>query len=67
MNSIERVDPAASMVIDFTQIFANTIFELFKSYDSLIINTEEEKLYGVIHGERFYLKDGYHEDPDHKY
>lgn len=67
MESIERVDPGESMNIDFPQLVAEKITELFKSYDCLIINTEEERLYGEINGERFYIKDGYHEDPEHKY
>lgn len=67
MDSIERVDPGESMNIDFPHLVVLKIHELFKTYDTLIINPDEERLYGEIHGERFYLKDGYHEDPNHPY
>ena len=67
MESIERIDPGESMNLDFTQLFADKIKGLFKTYDCLIINTEEEKLFGEIKGKRVFLKNGYQEDPDHSY
>ena len=45
MESIEKVDPGASMFIDFEQKFAEIIFELYDRYDALIINVEEERFY----------------------
>lgn len=58
MESIKRIDPDQVIFIDFEQKFADIIFDLFKRYDALIIDTDQEKLFGEINGERFFLKDG---------
>lgn len=61
MESIKRIDPDQVIFIDFEQKFADIIFDLYKRYDALIIDTDQEKLFGEINGEKFFLKEGVHE------
>lgn len=65
VEGVERAEPGGAMHIDFDSLIFKKIKRLFKYYDCLIISPEEEKLYGEINGERFYIKDGYHEDPNY--
>ena len=62
MESIKRIDPDQVIFIDFEQKFADIIFDLYKRYDALIIDTDQEKLFGEINGERFFLKEGIQEE-----
>lgn len=60
IESIEKIDPAP--IIDCPQKIADLVKDLLKIYDVLIINLEEERLYGEINGERFLVKEGMHEE-----
>lgn len=48
VESVERVEPGGSMHIDFDSLIFKKIKRLFNYYDCLIINPEEEKLYGSV-------------------
>lgn len=60
IESIEKIDQGA--FIDCPQKITELIKDLFRIYDALIINEEEEKLFGEINGQRFLVKEGIHEE-----
>ena len=60
INSIEKIDSAP--FIDVPQKIASILTGLFKTYDCLIINPDEERLYGEIGGVRYLVREGAREE-----
>lgn len=62
LKSIQKIDPEEGPLVDFEKKFSKIIYDLFMTYDVLVIDQEEEKLYGEIKGVRFFIRDGIHEE-----
>jgi hypothetical protein len=60
--SVKIIDPDSAPMTNFDQEFGKIIHGLFQIYECLILQPDEEKLFGEINGVRFFIRESKREE-----